>query len=166
MLSLESTSRLETQLTLSSYSSPSLIVPKLGARDAAGIIAELGQKLQQHGCVSDLLPLYNSALNREFFNNSAQECGIAIPHARLGTVKKLQFALGCTPEPIRWHIETSSKVSVIFLLAVPATDAASYLHLLASIARLGRQPEILTRIRHASSSGEIMDLLGTVPLRI
>jgi len=40
-------------------------------------------------------------------------------------------------------------VQLVFLLAVPATDAADYLHLLASLARLGQEPERLAQLRNA-----------------
>jgi mannitol/fructose-specific phosphotransferase system IIA component (Ntr-type) len=56
-------------------------------------------------------------------------------------------------------------VQLVFLLAVPATDAAGYLHLLASLARLGRQPEILAQLREADHAEAILASLQQVRLR-
>ena len=80
-------------------------------------------------------------------------------------VKRLQFAFGRAPEPIFWGAGSSSPVQFVFLLAVPATDAAGYLHLLASLARLGQQPEVLAELRAAQDAEAILAVLEQLRLR-
>jgi mannitol/fructose-specific phosphotransferase system IIA component (Ntr-type) len=152
-------------ISLADYTRPELIVPSLRERDPAGIISELSHRLQREGSVPDVLLFYQAALNQELLANSALECGLAFPHARLSGVKQLQFALGRVPEPIVWGGRGSWSVRLVFLLAVPATDAAAYLHLLASLARLGQQPDILTRLREADHAEAILATLQQVKLR-
>ena len=164
-MSLEVTSHTVAQLTLADYTRPGLIVPRLQESDTPGIISELSQALRCQGCVPDVLPFYQAALNQELLANSALECGLAFPHARLGAIKRLQFAFGRTPEPIVWGARSAWPVQFIFLLAVPATDAAGYLHLLASLARLGQQPERLAQIRSAKSVEAILAALEKIRLR-
>ena len=151
--------------TLADYTRPALIIPELRQRDTAGIISELSHALQKEGFVPDLLPFYHTALNQEFLGNSALEYGIAIPHGRLSAVKRLQFAFGRLPQPAAWGPGKSWPVDMIFLLAVPATDAASYLHLLASIARLGQQPDTLSELRAAETPEAIWEVLGRSRIR-
>lgn len=153
------------QLTLADYTSASLLVPRLRERDTPGIIGELGRTLQNQGSVPDVLPFYHAALNQELMVNSALECGIAFPHARLSGIKQLQFALGRTPEPVIWGAKGSWPVQLIFLLAVPATDAARYLHLLASIARLGLQESFLAKLRAAEDAAGMLAVLEQIPLK-
>ncbi|HTL18624.1 MAG TPA: PTS sugar transporter subunit IIA [Patescibacteria group bacterium] len=153
------------QSTLAVYTRPGLIVPELRERDAAGIISELSHVLQRDGCVPDVLPFYHTALNHELMANSALPCGIALPHGRLNGVKQLQFALGRTPEPVTWGSKGSCRVQLVFLLAVPATNAASYLHLLASLARLGQQPDQLTEHRSAENTHALLAVLSKIKLR-
>jgi mannitol/fructose-specific phosphotransferase system IIA component (Ntr-type) len=152
-------------MRLADYTRRELLLPDLQEQDAAGIISELSQVLQQHGCVPDVLPFYHAALNQELMSNSALECGIAFPHARLSGVKQLQFALGRTGEPIIWGPKGSLPVRLVFLLAVPATDAANYLHLLASLARLGQQPHFLTALREAGDREALLGVLERIGLR-
>jgi PTS system fructose-specific IIC component len=152
-------------LTLAAYTQPTLIVPELREHDTAGIIGELSQSLQRHGSVLDMLPFYHAALNQELLSNSALPCGMAFPHARLGGVKQVQFALGRAPQPVTWGSKNSWPVRLIFLLAVPATDAAQYLHLLAALARLGQQPERLAELCSASSAEGIFSALERVVMR-
>jgi mannitol/fructose-specific phosphotransferase system IIA component (Ntr-type) len=161
----EATIAVAAPVSLADYTQPALIVPRLRERDTAGIISELSQALQREGSVPDVLPFYQAALNQELLANSALESGLALPHARLSVVKRLQFSLGCTAEPIVWGGKNSWPVQLVFLLAVPATDAAGYLHLLASLARLGQQPEILARLREADDVKAILALLQRIRLR-
>jgi mannitol/fructose-specific phosphotransferase system IIA component (Ntr-type) len=121
--------------------------------------------LQREGYVPDLLPFYHAALNQELLAGSAVECGLAFPHARLTAVKRLQFAFGRTPKPIIWGARGAYPVQLIFLLAVPATDAASYLHLLASLAKLGQQTELLAELRAGDSAEAILAALQQIRLR-
>jgi mannitol/fructose-specific phosphotransferase system IIA component (Ntr-type) len=162
---LQATVNIAAPVTLADYTQPGLIVPRLREQDTAGIISELSQALQREGCVPDLLPFYHAALNQELLANSALECGLAFPHARLSGVKRLQFAFGCTREPVNWGAKGSWPVQLVFLLAVPATDATSYLHLLASLARLGQQPELLDQLRAAEDAEAVLATLERIRMR-
>jgi mannitol/fructose-specific phosphotransferase system IIA component (Ntr-type) len=162
---LEGTLDRVTQLSLADYTRSRLIVPCLRERDAAGIISELSQVLQREGCVSDVLPFYHTALNQELMANSALECGIAFPHGRLNGVKQLQFAFGRTSEPVIWGAKGSGSVQLVFLLAVPATDAVCYLHLLASLARLGQQAEAVAGLLAAEDAAAVIAVLEKIRIR-
>jgi mannitol/fructose-specific phosphotransferase system IIA component (Ntr-type) len=153
------------QLSLAHYTSARLIVAELRERDAAGIISELSQVLQREGFVADVLPFYHTALNHELLTNSAHESGFALPHGRVNGVKRLQFAFGRTPQPVIWGPKGSWPVQLVFLLAVPATDAACYLHLLASLARLAQRPERLAALRAAEAPEDILAILEQVKIR-
>lgn len=152
-------------VSLADYTNAALVLPELRERNTAGIIGELSQPLHRQGFVPDVLPLYHTALNQELLANSALPCGLAFPHARLSGVRQLQFALGRTPQPLLWGPKGGWPVQFIFLLAVPATDAANYLHVLASLARLGQQPELLHELRTAENSVAMLAVLERVRLR-
>jgi mannitol/fructose-specific phosphotransferase system IIA component (Ntr-type) len=157
--------RAESALSLADYTRLPLIVPRLRERETAGVIKELSQLLQQEGCVPDVLPFYNEALNREFLVNTAMENGFAFPHARLSGVSRMYFALGRSREPLVWGAKGSLPVNFVFLVSVPATDAASYLQLLSGLLRLGQHREWLQRLHSAGSAREIFGVLEQVKLR-
>jgi mannitol/fructose-specific phosphotransferase system IIA component (Ntr-type) len=161
----EATINVAAPVSLADYTRPLLIVPRLREGDTAGVISELSQVLQREGCVPDVLPFYQAALNQELLTNSALDCGLALPHARLSGAKRLQFAFGRTPAPIVWGPKSSWPAQLIFLLAVPATDAAGYLQLLASLARLRQQPEVLAQLRAAENAEAILAVLGNIRMR-
>ena len=164
-MALDATISVAAPATLGEYTRRALIVPELRERDTAGIIGELSQVLQREGCVADVLPFYHTALNQELLSSSGLECGLAFPHARMGGVKQLMFALGRAPEPVAWGAKDSWRVQLVFLLAVPATDAACYLNLLATLSRLGRQPAVLDELRAARDADAILAVLERTRLR-
>ena len=151
--------------TLAQFTRATLILQRLREVDPAGVIQELSQALQREGFVRDLLPFYHAALNQELMANSALRCGLAFPHGRMSGVKQLQFAYGRAPRPLTWGAKGSSLVQHVFLLAVPPTDAVAYLHVLASLARLGEQPDQLGELRDAQDPESILAVLQKVKLR-
>jgi mannitol/fructose-specific phosphotransferase system IIA component (Ntr-type) len=153
-----------SMVTVADYTHAALIVPELRERDPAGVISELSQVLQRRGCVPDLLPFYHAALNQEMLSSSA-EGGLAFPHGRSNGVKQLQFAVGRAHQPIIWGSKGSLTVQIVFLLAVPATDAAPYLQLLAGLARLGKQPDNLAELRNARDAEAMFAVLRTIKMR-
>jgi len=161
----DATLNLVNSATLADFTRPDLVVPELRERDTAGIISELSHVLRREGCVPDVLPFYHSALNQELLANSALECGLAFPHARLSGIRQVQFAFGRAPQPVPWGAKGAWPVQCIFLLAVPATDATTYLQLLASLARLGQQNGTLSHLRSAKSAAEVIAVLAGIKVR-
>jgi len=137
------------------YTRPELILPQLEERDTAGIIGQLSQALQGQGAVP----------NQELLHNSALASGIAIPHARLAGVKQVRFAFGRAPTPVNWGARGSWAVQFVFLVAIPASNSATYLNLLAGIAKLGQQPELLEKLRTVNGKGGILEVFEHVRLR-
>lgn len=150
---------------LTDFTQEALTVPQLQARDVPGIIGELSQALQREACVSDALPFYHAVLNREFLVSTAMDCGLAFPHARLNGLKQLWFALGRTAEPVIWGVKGGLPVRLIFLMAVPATDATTYLHLLSALSRLGKEHQFLDQLCAAQDAGAMFAVLKQVKLR-
>ena len=161
---MELDSHLVAASSLADYTRIDLIVPALRERDTAGIIGELSQILQRQGSVPDVLPFYHTALNQELLNTSAV-CGLAFPHARLSGIKHLQFALGRVGQSTAWGAKGGPPVRLIFLIAVPATDAAGYLHLLASLSRLGQASERLAELCQTPDAAGMLAVLEKVSLR-
>src|SRR5262245_50950422 len=152
-------------VSVADYTRGELIIPRLREKDAAGIINELSHVLLRSGVVPDVLPFYHAALNQELMANSGQQCGLAFPHGRLNSVRKLQFAFGRTPEAVSWGPRGSWPVRFVFLLAVPSSDAANYLPLLGSLARMGQSQDVLSSLEAAANGESILNLFRQVQLR-
>ena len=149
-------------VSLAAFTSEALILPQLRGRDTSTAIHELSKTLEREVCVPGMLPVYQSALNREYLVSTATECGMAFPHARLSAVDRICFALGRATEPIAWG--GARTVHIVFLLAVPATDASDYLSLLSRLTALAKDSDIRGRLMIAESAAAIYQILKSVQL--
>jgi mannitol/fructose-specific phosphotransferase system IIA component (Ntr-type) len=152
-------------MTLGEFTKPGLILPHLAGRDAASVIQELSQTMHAQKLLPDSLPFYQAALNREFLVSTEMEQGVAFPHARLANLPDLFFALGRSHEPLSWGPSSAHRVNLIFLIAIPATDATQYLALISALVRLCKDPFLLSQLQAGSDSQSMFDVLNRVDVR-
>ncbi len=155
----------EPALTLANFTSPGLIVPYLRGQDAAAVIQELSRAFQREGRVTDSLQFYHSALNREYLCSTVTEAGWAMPHALVRGLSEPCFALGRRTPPVVWTKSDRQPVSLVFLLAIPETDARAYINLIYGLARLSKAPHLVEQLFKASDTFEIINVLKQVKLR-
>ena len=148
--------------TVADYTDPSLLQPLLRCRDAAAVAAELCSTLHRLGRVNDLLPFYHAVISHEAVSSTVISPGWALPHARIADLPALSFALGRTAEPLAWF--DGQPVNTIFLFAVPESDAAAYLRLIAGLARLGQDRWRLSRLVEAPDSQAMFEVLREIRL--
>ena len=152
-------------MTLADFTGPGLILPHLRGQDAASVIQELAQALQRERRVPDLLPFYHAALNREFLVSTEMEAGMAFPHARLPGLKELSFAFGRSDEPLPWGARGARTVRLVFLIAVPATEATQHLLLISGLARLANENRLVEELHAAQDTFQILEVLRQIKLR-
>jgi mannitol/fructose-specific phosphotransferase system IIA component (Ntr-type) len=152
-------------MTLADFTSLGLIVPRLRGGDVASVLQELSQALRNEMRVTDLLPFYHAALNREFMVSTEIEAGMAFPHARLAGLKEVSFALGRSDKPLVWTAKATGTVRLVFLMAVPATDATQYLLLISGLVRLAKESKLVDQLYAAQNSSQVMDVLKQIELR-
>jgi len=143
------------QISLADYTQPELIVPRLFESDPAGIINELSRRLGAQQVIVDVLSFYHTAFNHDRLNTFALPTGIAFPHARSSQVTRLTLAMGRTREAVHWQSKKSWPVDLVFLIAVPATNALDYLALLSCLASFGNHAEMLAGLRGAADAQDI-----------
>jgi len=151
--------------SLTTFTSVALMVPELRGADIAAVLAELSEALQREARIPELLPFYHAALNREYLDSTSMSDGFAFPHARLHGLKTLSFALGRSPKPIFWGGQHSAPVRLVFLSAVPATEATAYLGLIAALSRLSREPHQIASLLAAPDAEAMLSILQQIKLR-
>jgi mannitol/fructose-specific phosphotransferase system IIA component (Ntr-type) len=152
-------------MTLADFTSPDLIVPHLRGQDVAGVIQELGQVLQRYGRVPDLSSFCEAALKRELLGSSDWEAGMALPHARLPELRALSFALGRSDQPMPWGRKAGHPVRLIFLIAIPPSEAIQYLALVSGLARLAKNDGLVEKLRAAADAARMFEMFQHIELR-
>jgi mannitol/fructose-specific phosphotransferase system IIA component (Ntr-type) len=91
---------------------------------------------------------------------------MAFPHARLGSLKWVSFALGRSQQPLAWGSKSRPSVRLVFLLAVPATDSTQYLPLISGLVRLAKDERLLETMLTEANPEQLFKALQQVELRI
>lgn len=106
--------------------------------------------------VDDVL---SSLLKREQLGSTGVGRGVAIPHARLPTVKKPFGVLARLKQPVDFDAIDGQPVDLVFLLLLPAPPEPDHLVALASIARKLKVPETLDRLRRAKNADDLYAMM-------
>ena len=118
----------------------------LDARDPRGVITELVQMLHDRKLVADVDEIADAVWAREQQRSTGIGEGLAIPHGRCASLRKVVAAVGWTDTPIDFQAADGNPVQLIVLIVSPTDDTTHHVQALGAISRtLGR-----TEIRHAA----------------
>lgn len=129
---------------------------KTAARDKA--IHELCELLGEHEDMPDSDTIISAVIKREDAFGTAIEEGIAVPHARLHSIKRPVIAFGRSPAGIDWNSPDGMPTRFIFLILTPEQDDVQ-VQILASIAKAMGEKKTINAIMHAKDLHEIWEVL-------
>lgn len=104
-------------------------------------------------------PLLRGLLQRESTMTTYLGSGVSLPHVRVKMSRRYILAIGRSREGIRnENTVGDEKIHLIFMLLADER-ARDYLQLLASIARLLKDEELVLSVRQAATTGDVFDRL-------
>lgn len=127
-------------MDLKNLTNENLITIDLDSNKKEDVIKYLVKQLYDEGKLSSEKDFYNAVLDREALSPTGFEAGLAVPHGKSNAVKEAAFAVAKLKRPIsEWEsVDENNKVELVFLLAIPTSEAGStHIELLA---------ELMTRI--------------------
>ncbi len=123
-------------------------------RQALHIVAE---------AASDLLGLsdtsiFDALMEREALASTGLGSGVAVPHARLSGIQRVQAVFVKLESPVSYDALDDRPVDLMFALFAPPADGAGHLRALAAVSRAMRSPELRQRLRQANTVDSISAL--------
>ncbi|MBM3512680.1 MAG: PTS IIA-like nitrogen regulatory protein PtsN [Alphaproteobacteria bacterium] len=106
--------------------------------------------------------IFETLLERERLGTTGVGHGVAIPHGKLGELKKLHGMFARLERPIDFDAIDEQPVDLIFLLLAPETAGADHLKALARVSRLLRNAGTCEKLRGAKN-GDALFMLLTHP---
>jgi mannitol/fructose-specific phosphotransferase system IIA component (Ntr-type) len=103
-----------------------------------------------------------AVLDREAKGSTGLESGIAIPHARTAGIADVACAIGISRDGIDFDSADHKPCHLIFLIVAPPEASTPYLKALSSVALIGRDAGLVTRLKSAATPGEVLELLAEV----
>jgi len=131
----------------------------LKSTDKQGVVGELVELLIDAKEIKDKDSLIKSLLEREALGSTGIGQGIAIPHAKSGSVRKLVAAFGLSKTGINFDALDGEPVYICFLLVAPLDSAGPHLKALARISRLLKEKRLRSSLRKANSEKEILEII-------
>ena len=146
-------------MTLAQFTDARLLVPRLLSADQFGAIRELAKRLQKADRIDDAHAFFESVLEREYMLQTTPELGVAFPHARGRGVNSLAYAVGLSADGVTWGPAKSARVQIIFLFAVPISEAQRYLTLLSGLSRFAQDDQARDALLACTQPQQMLQLL-------
>ncbi len=153
--------RKRREISILEYFSHRAILSNLKSRDKEHAIGELCAL--SAGIDGSLEPeeVYDHVLQRENTMGTAMEEGIAIPHARLASLKSPLVVFGRSLGGIEWNSPDDKPARLIFLILTPASDDDVQVQILGLIARVISNAQLRQDIMQCENADQIWTILHT-----
>lgn len=133
----------------------------LSARDKKGIIEELVDLLIKAGEAEQKDALVKTLTEREELGSTGIGQGIAIPHGKSDTIKKLTAAVGISKKGVKFDALDGELVYIFFLLIAPRDSSGPHLKALARISRLLKDKNFCLSLRQVKDEKELLKIMIT-----
>lgn len=147
---------------IASVINQNLIKIKLKENDQKGVIAELAELLKKENKITSVEEFTRDVLERENDMPTNVGFGIAIPHARSVSVQEAALAFGKS-EGMSWNNSIIDSVRLVFLLAVPETNAnKQHIKILSSLSRMLLNEDFRECLLMAENANEVIQAIEEV----
>ena len=133
-------------------------IKKTNKEDA---LVELSELLGALPFVEDTNELVRAILDREDIMSTGIGQEIAVPHAKLASVKNFAIALGLIPDGIEYESLDKLPVKIIAMIIAPEGQESTYLKILkkvTEILRVSANRETLLRLESQKKYNDIFDM--------
>ncbi len=133
-------------------------IKKLESKDKFTVIEELARVFEGTPVSNNVDELVNALVEREEMMSTGIGFGIAIPHAKIKSVKEMAFAIGISPEGIDFDSMDGEPVHLIILVAAGEKQHKEYLRLLSNIMAIIKKEDVKERIINSESPETIIEI--------
>ena len=125
------------------------------------LLEVISEQLAHGGDALSSREIFESLCARERLGSTGLGKGVAIPHGRVKGSRSIQASFIRLKKPLPFDSADGQPVDLLFALAVPENCNEDHLKLLAQIAELFSDPQLLKALREADSSTALLRLLST-----
>ena len=141
------------RIAIADFLAPGRVAIDVRATDKARLLQDLARRA---AVILDAreTTIAEALAKRENIGSTGTGDGVALPHARLADVKKPFGMLVRLRQAIEFESVDGKPVDLVFLLLIPAAVHGESLNALACAARALHKPDVLRRLRAATSDAE------------
>ena len=140
----------------------SAILPTLKANSKKQLLQLLADKAASATGIPER-EIFDTIQQRERLGSTGVGNGIAIPHGKLGGVKRITGVFARLETPVDFEALDDQPVDLVFLLLAPEGAGADHLKALSRIARVLRDADAVAKIRGTRDAAAIHAFLASTP---
>jgi PTS system nitrogen regulatory IIA component len=137
---------------------PAAVVARLRAANKKQLLQEIARRAGELVGLHER-QIFDALLERERLGSTGVGNGIAIPHAKLPGLKRLQGLFVRLDGPVDFDAVDEQPIDLVFLLLAPDSAGADHLTALARVSRLLRDRKICEKLRGAEKPDALYALL-------
>ncbi len=146
-------------MRLSEYLDYRLIYLDVAAKEKKDAITKVVELMKKNKVINNADEFLEEIFQRESLGSTAIGRGVALPHTRTKSVKKLIIAFARLTKGIDFGAEDREPVRLIFVIGTPADTVGEYLKILAKLSRLLKEGGLRKKLLKAQSAQEVLDLI-------
>lgn len=149
-------------MDLSDLIEVSAVMPALNANSKKQLLQLLSEKAASVTGLPER-EVFDTILQRERLGSTGVGNGIAIPHGKLPGISNITGIFARLESPVDFESLDDQPVDLVFLLLAPEGAGADHLKALSRIARVLRDPDIVSKIRGTKDAAAIHTFLSQTP---
>jgi len=119
-------------------------------------IRRLVQTALEAGYIEDAAEFEEAVLERERIMSTGMGLKVAVPHAKLGSVREFFIMIGITAKDIEWHALDQKPVRIVFMIGGPSDQQKQYLIILSKLMLVIKNASIRETLLAATSGDEVI----------
>ena len=123
----------------------------------------ISEELAHKGQDLDAREIFESLCARERLGSTGLGRGVAIPHGRVKGNRSIQASFIRLKKPLAFDSADGEPVDLLFAMTVPENCNEDHLKLLAQVAELFSDPQLLKELREAPNPSALLQLLSHAP---
>ncbi len=157
----------EGSVRFSSLFRPSEVICQTPETDRDKVLLEMLHVLGRGHSIGDVTDAYKAVLEREKDLPTIVAPGMAMPHARLTTIREVFVAVATSPQGIVYDPRRpDDRIKLVVLTLAPKSEPGAYLQAISRLAAICRDPstaKIVAALPTADQVWSFFDKGGTVP---
>ena len=137
-----------------------MIVPALKSSGKKSILKELAAYLAAQRADIDEQALVRVLVDRESLASTAIGEGVAIPHGKLPTIKKIVTCMGRARKGVDFDSMDGEPTYLFFVLVAPENSTGTHLKALARISRIFKDQQFRGRLLEAEDAECMYDVIA------
>jgi PTS system nitrogen regulatory IIA component len=147
-------------MKLSSILPKEAIIDDLVSKDSQQVLKELATALCEGDPTLKCEEVYTVLQEREKLGSTGIGSGVAIPHGKLASAKKIVACFGRSKEGLDFQSQDGEPTHLFFALIAPENAAGMHLKVLAKLSRLLKDRAFREKLLQAKETDEIFKMFA------